>query len=223
MIAVTISDTCLMGPTVPAQATPVTAPVGRFIQHGEMHMHTAMRESVINRLEEDFLNARAGQDFEACGDRQHLEDAVGKSHTRVHQMVHGDPTGAPQRAYQVIAALARHPHTTPFPLIRGQMDMVERIRADELPCHLLGPDTEAALAAETREQAEEDVSQGRLFMALAPLRAVGWDPDRLRPSERMELIAACAQWMDEARQETDRQLHCIGNVRILFERAKRQR
>lgn len=169
----------------------------------------------------DTINRRAGQDFDACGpSRAALEEALDLSHARVHQIAHGDPTGAPQRAAQAVTALALHPDTTPYPLIRGLQELVEDLRSASLGMGDLGEQIEAGTAGETRAQAGEDISQQRLIMALAALRCAGWDPSRLRPVERMELVAACSQFLDAAGRELDHQLACIGSVRVLLGRVK---
>lgn len=166
------------------------------------------------------INRQAGQSLDACGDRVSLEQALGLSHTRVHQLVHGDPTGAPQRIAQAVAALARHPRCTPEPLVRGLVELVETVRAEALPTAALGNEVAELSDKETREQAGEDVAQHRLVTAVAALRCAGWDVRRLRPSERMELVAACAQWLDAASRELDHQLACVGAVRVLLGRVK---
>jgi len=209
--------------SISAQATPITGSVGRFIQRGDAKMSplAARRSPPIDLRDFDRINRRAGADFDACGPRTALEEATDLSHTRVHQIAHGDATGAPQRMAQLVAQLLAHPDTTPFPLIRGLMDQAEEQRAKAMTLQMLGADLEAQTDGETTEEARENVSQTRLIMALAPLAAASWDLARLRAAQRMELVSACCQFLDASTCELDRQLALIADVRALLRRVKR--
>ncbi len=200
----------------------------RPIQHEVMHMSTVTRtrwaprgvRARPPRVEAQLLDRRIGAEFDRCGSRGDLEEATGLSHTRIHQIIHGDATGAPQRALRLVVALDRHPRTTAAPLVRCLLDSVETERGARMDGPALGQDIMLRCTGETEEQAREDVSSFRLVLALAPLRAAGWDLRRLTALQHVELIGACAQYLDAASGEMNEQLAEIGDVRVLLERAK---
>lgn len=168
----------------------------------------------------DRINRSAGKDFDACGDRPALEEALDLSHARVHQIAHGDPTGAPQRIAQTVVSLAAHPGCSPYPIIRGLEELVESLYAEAMPTVTLARHLSDVHSQETTEQAAEDVSQHRLMRALGALQVACWDVRKLGAAERMELVAACLQFIDAASREIDHQLACVGATRVMLARVK---
>lgn len=128
------------------------------------------------RIERDQLNLEAGRFLRRCTTLQKiLAMATGQHPSWISRQIHGDPTGAVQRFYDLLASLATHRKTDPSPLIVGGLLQIGEAFGD-LTDEDLYRRLREALEVETTKQAEEDLAEYRVLDCLARVRAKNATP-----------------------------------------------
>jgi len=151
------------------------------------HAVTKPRDRMVSwaRVDRDKRHAFAGQMFRRCASVQKvLSLATGHHKSWISRQVNGDPTGAVQRFYDLLHALAADPNADPSHLLVGGLVQISETLGD-LPTEELFERFGEALKEEARAQAREHVASFDVREAMAKVQG-----DRATPEDLVTLHEA---------------------------------
>lgn len=119
------------------------------------------------RVERDDRNVFAGRMYRRCASLQKvLSLATGHDKSWISRQCSGDPTGAVQRFYDLLASLATHPKSDPSPLIVGGLVQIGEALGD-LPYDEIRHRLARTISDGVVAQAKEHVASHRVIECLA--------------------------------------------------------
>lgn len=137
------------------------------------------------RVDRDERNVFAGSMYRRCANLQKvLSLATGHDKSWISRQCAGDPTGAAQRFYDLLASLTTHPKADPSHLIVGGLVQIGETLGD-LPLEEIQRRLQETMAREAEAQAKEDVASYRVLECLGRVQGA-----RARPEDMVALHEA---------------------------------